>query len=206
MSDLIRKAYDLAEYGHKDQKRKYTGEPYFNHCKEVVRIAEQFTNDEVLLSALYCHDLLEDTTISKEIILNILGQEVLDIVMELTEVSKPEDSDRNIRKKMDRDFLATVSKKAQTGKCFDIISNASSIAEHDINFAKVYLCEMIELLKVLTKVDIYILDVVSSFVINCFNKSDVFNNIPNEYKINIHFMSKEIISRNNSLLDFKINP
>ena len=186
MSDMLKKAYELADYGHKDQKRKYTGEPYINHCEEAVSIAKHFTDDEILLSALYCHDLLEDTTIKEETILNVLGQEVLDIVIELTQVSKPEDGNRAVRKKIDIDFLSTVSKRAQTAKCFDLISNCESITTHDRKFALVYLKETDEILNVLTKVDKHILDMIKGYIDMCWNKILVSNNIlhtPNENNI-----------------------
>ncbi len=193
MSEMLRKAYELAEYGHRDQKRKYTGEPYITHCDEVVRIAKMFINDEILLAALYCHDLLEDTSISKDTILAILGQEVLDIVIELTQISKPEDGNRVVRKKIDRDFLSTVSKRAQIGKCFDLISNAESITTHDPKFALTFLKEADEILEVLTKVDKDILNITKSFIDSCWNRVTVLEELPTERSYTNNWLAPNII-------------
>lgn len=61
---LIDEAIHLARVLHGTQKRKYTGEPYVNHCIEVVNILKQFDTEEEedkeMFLAAALHDTLED--------------------------------------------------------------------------------------------------------------------------------------------------
>ena len=75
------------------------------------------------------------------------------MVVELTDISKPEDGNRATRKAMDRDKLAKVSDDAQTIKLADLISNGKDIAINDPKFAKVFLNEKRQLLEVLDRGD-----------------------------------------------------
>ena len=54
---------------------------------------------------------------------------------------------------MDRDKLAGVSAEAQTIKYADLISNGKDIMQNDPKFAKVYMKEKADLLRVMTKGD-----------------------------------------------------
>lgn len=150
----------LAGYAHGSvgQKRKYTNEPYIVHPMEVADIVSSVTEDSRMIAAAWLHDVLEDTGFSLAYIENFLIEAgmshttswtVGQYVYELTEQSKPEDGNRADRKKIDRDFLAKSSPEAATVKLADLISNTASITRHDPNFAKVYMAEKRELLKVL---------------------------------------------------------
>lgn len=71
----------------------------------------------------------------------------------VTDVSRPEDGNRRLRKAMDRDHLALASAEGQTIKLADLIDNTASITRYDPGFAKVYMREAVELLGVLKKGD-----------------------------------------------------
>jgi hypothetical protein len=71
----------------------------------------------------------------------------------MTEVSKPEDGNRKVRKALDRDFLAEQAPEVQTIKYADVISNTKDIRVYDPKFAEVYVAEIKELLKVIDKGD-----------------------------------------------------
>jgi len=71
----------------------------------------------------------------------------------LTDVSKPEDGNRAVRKARDREHTAAAPAEAQTIKLADLISNSRSIMAHDPAFAKTYLEEKRLLLAVMTKGD-----------------------------------------------------
>jgi (p)ppGpp synthase/HD superfamily hydrolase len=79
------------------------------------------------------------------------GSEVAEIVGWLTDVSKPEDGNRAVRKAIDREHSAQAPASAQTVKCCDLISNTRSIVRNDPEFAKIYLIEKRSLLEVMTK-------------------------------------------------------
>lgn len=136
------------------QIRKYTGEPYIVHPIEVVDIIERYVkHTPEMLAAAYLHDVLEDTGVEYGTLREVFGVEVADMVLWLTDVSKPEDGNRSTRKEMDRMRIALAPADVQTIKVADLISNTRSIVAHDINFARVYLHEKDLLLKALDRAD-----------------------------------------------------
>ena len=147
IDELVDRAKEFAKEAHKDQVRKYTGEPYFVHCEAVAKILqendiypEHFKIEEVIAAA-YLHDTVEDCDTTIEDIEKEFGKKVAILVDELTNKSQEKDGNRAARKKIDRDRLKNASNAAKTIKLADLISNTSSIAEHDKKFAKVYLRE-----------------------------------------------------------------
>lgn len=156
--DLVDKAICFCRAAHcaVSQKRKYTGEDYYHHPEEVAMIVckalGKNCTDEVVAAAL-CHDLCEDTGITLDFIKLNLSEEVAILVEMLTDVSKPEDGNRAVRKQIDREHTAKASPSAKTIKLADLISNSKSILEHDKDFAKVYIKEKELLLEVLTEGD-----------------------------------------------------
>jgi (p)ppGpp synthase/HD superfamily hydrolase len=156
MNEMIMRAryFAAGAHGGVDQRRKYTNDPYINHPIEVMEIlSKSGITDSYMLQAALLHDVLEDTDVSSEMLLAMFGDKVHALVRELTNVSKPSDGNRAVRKEIDRRALAEASAAAQTVKCADIISNSKSIAEYDPKFAPVYIKEMEDLLEVLTKAD-----------------------------------------------------
>lgn len=133
------------------QKRKYTGECYTVHTQEVASLVKGFCGSDDMICAAHLHDVVEDTAITLGDISGVFGERVADLVSWLTDVSKPEDGNRAIRKAIDREHLANAPADAQTIKCCDLISNTKSIVEHDPNFSRVYLREARELLAVMDK-------------------------------------------------------
>lgn len=148
------RAIGFARSAHGDQKRKYTGEPYINHCVSVACLtlsAKDFHPDMYVAAVL--HDVLEDTVITTRDIVRAFGPYVAGMVVELTDVSKPSDGNRAARKALDKAHLAQASAAAQTIKVCDLIDNTASIIAHDPKFARVYLAEKRALLGVLTRAD-----------------------------------------------------
>lgn len=154
--DMVEKARVFATAAHAavGQKRKYTGEDYIHHPIHVCTILKEAGYTcEHMLSAALCHDLIEDTEVSLKIIEDEFGTEVASLVNGLTDVSKPKDGNRAKRKELDRKHTAKQSGKCKTIKLADLISNSSSILQHDREFAKVYLKEKLLLLDSLTEGD-----------------------------------------------------
>jgi (p)ppGpp synthase/HD superfamily hydrolase len=148
MESIVEKAKVLASLWHTGQVRKYTGEPYINHCKEVAEILKEYHASEDQIAAGWLHDTLEDTELLLDDLIQ-LDPHVASLVAQLTHITKPEDAKRSIRKRIERDRLEFVSGEAQTIKYADIISNTASIAERDPKFAKIYLVEAKALLRVM---------------------------------------------------------
>lgn len=154
--DIVQKAqvFAIAAHSAVGQKRKYTGEPYFVHPAEVAKIVASVPGSTPdMVAAAWLHDVVEDTGCTYTDIHMNFGPEIAVLVGWLTDVSKPEDGNRAVRKAIDRAHTAEAPAEAQTIKLADLISNSKSIVQHDPTFAKTYLEEKRMLLEVMTKGD-----------------------------------------------------
>lgn len=151
--NIEQKAKEFAEYHHKLQTRKYTGEPYINHPAAVANIVRSVPHTTEMLAAAWLHDTVEDTEATLMDVRQKFGDKIADMVDMLTDVSKPSDGNRKARKAIDRAHTAQASPEAKTIKLADLIDNAHNIIERDPEFAKVYLVEKSALLEVLTEGD-----------------------------------------------------
>ena len=154
--DIVRKAqvYAMAAHAAVGQKRKYTGEPYIVHPAEVASIVASVPGSTPdMVAAAWLHDVVEDTGCTFTDIHMAFGIDIATLVGWLTDVSRPEDGKRAVRKAIDRAHTAQAPAEAQTIKLADLISNSKSIVQHDPGFAKTYLEEKRLLLEVLTKGD-----------------------------------------------------
>lgn len=142
-------ALGFATCAHRQQKRKYTGEPYVSHCASVARLVAEYTRDVEVIAAAIMHDVLEDTDVTPAEMRDVFGERVTLLVIEVTDVSRLEDGNREVRKRLDREHLAGSSPEGATIKLADLIDNTSSIVAHDKGFARSYLREKALLLEVL---------------------------------------------------------
>lgn len=142
-----------AAHGLRDQRRRYTGEPYIVHPAAVVKIVRTVPHTREMLAAAWLHDVVEDTAVSIELVRDVFGDVVGDLVDDLTDPSKPEDGNRAARRAIDRAHSAAARPQAKTIKLADIIDNTKCIATHDHHFARVYLPEIELLLDVLKEGD-----------------------------------------------------
>lgn len=154
-SELISRArnYAVQAHGRINHRLKYSLQPYDRHLHQVASIVSSVTDDPEMIAAAWLHDTVEDTPSTFEEIYDLFGASVGQLVMELTDVSRPGDGNRAFRKQMDRQHLALVSARAKTIKLADIIANSVDICRHDPRFGRVYLTEIIQLLDVLQEGD-----------------------------------------------------
>ncbi len=162
--DLINRAKDFAHWAHDavEQKRKYTGEPYWHHTDAVAALVEEDGGTDEMIAAAHLHDTLEDV----EPVLIKQGRvadlrkfqtvfydfpaPVRDMVVELTHLYTAEEYptwSRAERKNAEADRLGSVSNNSKTIKVYDLIHNTVSIVEYAPEFAKVYLREKADLLR-----------------------------------------------------------
>lgn len=120
------------------------------HPAAVAKLVCSVSRDECMIMAALLHDTVEDTDVTIDIIELEFGHRVANLVSDLTDVSKPENGNRETRKAIDREHTAKASPDAKTIKLADLIDNTKSIVEHDPDFAVVYLKEKELLLEVLT--------------------------------------------------------
>lgn len=153
--DIIQDAQTYAIQAHKriDQRRKYTNQPYDVHLKAVAESVESITNDEEMIAAAWLHDTIEDTTATFHDIEQKFGKPIFVLVSELTDVSKPSDGNRAVRKSIDRAHLSQASSRAKTIKLADIIDNCQDICKNDKRFARTFIAEAMLLMEVLTEGD-----------------------------------------------------
>lgn len=164
---LAFEAMIFAKEKHAAQRRRYTNTPYFEHLAEVAAIAMSTgwrapqIHPDKFMAVCWLHDSVEDAGVTLDEIESRFGFTVAVGVSGLTDV---ETGNRKQRKEAARQRLSLCSGWIQTIKCADLISNTSSIVQHDPQFAKVYLEEKRLLLEVLTKADSGLLAMAKEYV------------------------------------------
>ncbi len=141
---MINKALEFAKDKHEGQFRKYTGEPYFNHCVAVSEAVKCFTSDPHIIASAVLHDTLEDTDTSFNELFNCFGHAIATTVKELSDKytkEKYSSLNRKERKFLEACRFKDISKEAKLIKYFDIMDNSKTIFKHDVNFSKKYLKE-----------------------------------------------------------------
>jgi len=119
--DNIKAAYSYAKEMHEGQERKFTGEPYIVHPEDTAGFVTQVDGSVNMIIAALLHDTLEDTNADPEYIRSEWGDEVLNLVQELT-------SDKVLQKKMGKKKYMTklfndLSEDAFTIKLADRLAN-----------------------------------------------------------------------------------
>lgn len=151
---LAYEAMMFARKTHDGQRRKYTNNPYVDHLAEVAGIvaavADFDYDQETMIAVAWLHDCMEDQGILLDYLQDKFGHAVARGVLLLSDL---EEGNRAERKAASRARLAEAPGWVQTIKCADLISNTSSIVQHDPEFAVTYLEEKRLLLEVMTKAD-----------------------------------------------------
>jgi GTP diphosphokinase / guanosine-3',5'-bis(diphosphate) 3'-diphosphatase len=85
--EMVTRAFKLCCKSHEDVTRA-SGEPYYLHPLEVAKImAEEFNIDDVSVAAALLHDTVEDTSVTLEMIEDVFGTTVKNIIDGLTKIS-----------------------------------------------------------------------------------------------------------------------
>ncbi|EOQ87698.1 putative GTP diphosphokinase [Leptospira yanagawae serovar Saopaulo str. Sao Paulo = ATCC 700523] len=108
-AQLVEKAYHIADKMHEGQKR-LSGEPYIIHPMNVASVLDDLGLDERAIAAGLLHDVVEDTSYSKEDMAREFGEDIAALVEGVTKISeiksqsKETEAAENIRKML----LATI--------------------------------------------------------------------------------------------------
>ena len=127
VDQAVLKAAHFAAEKHAGQRRKgAAAEPYINHLLEVAELvssalAEPDTN---LVIAALLHDTVEDTGVTKEVLVETFGSDVADLVMEVTDDKSLPKAER---KRLQIVHASQISVRAQVIKLADKISNLRGI-------------------------------------------------------------------------------
>lgn len=131
MSDvlLLARAFAFAAEHHSGQARKgEAAEPYVNHVADVARRVAEATggSDARLVAAALLHDTVEDTRATEKDIRAAFGDDIADLVMEVTDdKTLPKDA----RKQAQIDHAPHLSDRAKRLKLADKASNLTQIVE-----------------------------------------------------------------------------
>lgn len=135
---------------HAAQRRKYTSNPYVDHLAEVAGIVATVNPQEIVLATAWMHDSIEDQGVAYDNIVELFGVIVARGVLLLSDLEVGNRAERNLAKQK---RLGAAPGWVQNVKCADLISNASSIVEHDPKFGITYLKEMRALIECLNEAD-----------------------------------------------------
>lgn len=86
-SKLILKAYHYAKDNHGDQLRR-SGEPYIIHPVQVAYTLAELELDDATICAALLHDVVEDTSITHQNLIDEFGLEIAEMVDGVTKLSK----------------------------------------------------------------------------------------------------------------------
>ncbi len=108
--EKITKAYNLAYDAHKEQKR-ISGTPYITHPLAVATTVAEMQMDTDSICAALLHDVVEDTSYSREDITRLFGEQVSLLVDGVTKLDKIEFSNKEERdmENLRKMFLAMAS-------------------------------------------------------------------------------------------------
>lgn len=174
---------------HGEQKRKYTGEPYWYHVFDVANIAKHL--HKLAWEIAVCHDLIEDTECTRNHLYATIKNcgysidetmFIFEGVIGLTDVYEKEDfpdKNRKERKLLERKRLSQLPSLIQSIKYADMIHNTQSIVADDKNFAKVYLREINDTLDVMREGDFEL------FRKLCYLVQDGFNEVSTDHGLKI---------------------
>jgi (p)ppGpp synthase/HD superfamily hydrolase len=151
-------------------KGKYDGnlirrsyEPYFNHLAAVAELASSALSMGYEIGL--CHDLLEDTSTTRNELLEVLrgfgytdseAGHITSCVVELTDIFTAEAYpalSKKQRKEKEASRLNSISPDAQTVKYCDLIDNLKWVMQYDLRHASKYLSKKQLLLSAMTEGD-----------------------------------------------------
>ncbi len=85
--ELLKKAYAVAADAHLNQLRA-SREPYIIHPLAVAAVLADMRLDEISVAAGLMHDVLEDSSYTRDDLTRLFGQEISDLVWGVTKISK----------------------------------------------------------------------------------------------------------------------
>ena len=125
---LLLKAVAFAAEKHRNQRRKdRDATPYINHPIALANVLknEGGVDDVIVLAAAILHDTIEDTKTTAEELRAVFGEEITDIVLEVTDDKSLPKAER---KRLQIEHAAHASTKAKLVKLADKICNLRDIA------------------------------------------------------------------------------
>lgn len=129
-ADLILRAVAFAAHKHRDQRRKDSdASPYINHPIQLAKVLweEGGVRDPEVIAAALLHDTLEDTETTWQELRGEFGEEIADVVLEVTDTKWIK---KEVRKRLQVARARYSSEKARLVKLADKICNLRDVAAH----------------------------------------------------------------------------
>lgn len=119
---------------HKYQRRKgFNQVPYINHPLKVAELLSEYgESEEDLLIAAILHDVIEDTDATAEEIVNLFGQNICNIILEVTD---DKELPYSIRKELQIKHAPGLSVSAKKLKIADKICNIIDIVSYPLDWS-----------------------------------------------------------------------
>ncbi|MBY0380202.1 MAG: RelA/SpoT family protein, partial [Burkholderiales bacterium] len=143
----IRLAYEVAGFSHYTQKRK-SGEPYIIHPIEVATIIAEWDLDCATICGSLLHDVIEDTSATKEDIIQIFGTEIAELVDSVTKLEKINfETEENAHAEYFRKVVLAMAKDIRVIliKLADRMHNVSTLSSMNPNKQKKTALETMEI-------------------------------------------------------------
>jgi len=135
--ERVEKARVFSTAAHKTQTRR-SGEPYIIHPDETAKLVAKFEpNDPELQAAAWLHDVLEDTKVDEKKLRLEFGDDVVDLVKEVTNAKEDMVAAGGKRLYL-IDKMNKMSDRALILKLCDRLSNVSHLEKEDQEWAKRY--------------------------------------------------------------------
>ena len=150
----IQRAVAFAQHWHQDHFRKRARNgiyiPYLTHSLDTLKQCWAWgTINPVIAQAMPLHDTVEDTDATIEMVRAEFGDEVADLVAELT-LEVPDNTPKEIELQLKAEYMETFDKKslnALVGKLSDRYCNVKDFYISDPGYAPKYLKKATSLLK-----------------------------------------------------------
>jgi GTP pyrophosphokinase len=112
-ADLLSRAYRFSEKAHAGQTRR-NGDPYVTHCIEVAKILAELQLDTITVASALVHDVIEDTSVTREDVEREFGRELAQIVDGVTKIGHLPTGSREERQVENyRKLLLSIAKDAR---------------------------------------------------------------------------------------------
>jgi (p)ppGpp synthase/HD superfamily hydrolase len=136
LTPIDEKARDFAIKAHGNMTRKFSNVLYINHPIEIAARLKTFNVDRSIIAAAYLHDVVEDTNVKIDVIYDTFGEEVANLVKEMT-------SDKVLAKQIGKAIYLTerinhMSSQARLLKLADRENNVKGLQEDPQDFALRY--------------------------------------------------------------------
>src|SRR6218665_110242 len=128
MDPLVKKAIDIATEAHDGQLRGQ--DPYVLHpisCMTILSTECDVVDSEVLAAAIG-HDIIEDTKVTTDALTDLLGENVVKVILECTDDPNDSPKDKKQRKLAHAHLLSNNAKLVKGADCLD---NVRSLFKFD---------------------------------------------------------------------------